>query len=271
MTSDSPHEKFTDRASQYAAHRPAYADAAIDRVLAGLPGALVGEDGRVRAAGLPAADVGAGTGISSRQLAERGCRVFAIEPNAAMRDVAEPHDKVTFIDAAAERTTLPDNDVVLVLCAQAFHWFDAETALAEFVRILHPVGRVALMWNVRDDETEFMRSYGELITRHAIAPISTLTRDDEAVMAALERRIAPPEAERFENAEAMTFDELAGRALSASYTPNQGYARETFIAELAALFDEHAAASPSSSRDPEGTRRVIWRQHTQLYIADASG
>ena len=46
-------------------------------------GAPQGEPSR-----LVAADVGAGTGISARMAAERGPRVIAIEPNAAVRLIA---------------------------------------------------------------------------------------------------------------------------------------------------------------------------------------
>ena len=71
-----PLTRFTDKAGNYAKYRPTYPDTAIDKILEGLasPSQLV------------AADIGAGTGISARQLAERGMNVIAIEPNAAMRD-----------------------------------------------------------------------------------------------------------------------------------------------------------------------------------------
>jgi SAM-dependent methyltransferase len=111
-----PTGRFTNRAEDYAKHRPSYPDAAIDAVLMGLgaPPDLV------------AADVGAGTGISSRALAARGLRVVAIEPNAAMRAKAEPHPRVEWRDGTGERTGLPPASVDLVLCAQAFHWLDPE-------------------------------------------------------------------------------------------------------------------------------------------------
>ena len=71
----SPTTRFSGRAADYVRHRPGYPAAAIAAVLRGL-----GDPVR-----LVAADVGAGTGISSRLLAERGVRVLAIEPNAEMR------------------------------------------------------------------------------------------------------------------------------------------------------------------------------------------
>lgn len=81
-----PLSRFSDRAADYAKHRPSYPTPAIDAILEGF-----GEPPQ-----LVAADIGAGTGISSRLLAERGVRVIAIEPNAAMREAASPHPLVEF-------------------------------------------------------------------------------------------------------------------------------------------------------------------------------
>src|SRR5439155_1443196 len=99
---------------------------------------------------LDAADVGAGTGIASRQLAAHGVRVLAVEPNAEMRAAAIRHPGIEWRAGTAEATGLDSGIVGLVLCAQAFHWFRAQHALAEFSRILRPGGRLALMWNSRD-------------------------------------------------------------------------------------------------------------------------
>jgi len=135
-----PTTRFSDRAADYVRYRPDYPAAAIDRMLAGLrtPPEIV------------AADVGAGTGISARRLAERGARVWAVEPNAEMRAAAAPHPLVTWHDGTAEATGLDRASVDLVLCAQAFHWFRPPEAVAEFARILRPGGRLAIVWNRRD-------------------------------------------------------------------------------------------------------------------------
>ena len=73
-----PLSRFSDRAADYAKYRPSYPEEAIATIMEGLgnPSQLV------------AADIGAGTGISSRLLAERGVRVLAIEPNTEMREAA---------------------------------------------------------------------------------------------------------------------------------------------------------------------------------------
>ena len=152
-TSDGPTARFTDRAQAYAAHRPSYGDDVIAWVLDGL-----GEQPRV-------ADLGAGTGISSRRLAAHGARVLAVEPNAAMRSAGE--GDVTWIDGTAEETTLGDASVDGVTAFQAFHWFANDAALAEIRRIVRPGGRACLVRSERDERDGFAAAYGELVRRFA--------------------------------------------------------------------------------------------------------
>src|SRR6185295_16889471 len=92
---------------------------------------------------------GAGTGISARLLADRGVRVVAVEPGDAMSGSAARHPRVRWVAATAEAIGLDSASVDLVLCAQSFHWFRPEAALAEFARILRPRGRLAIVWNRR--------------------------------------------------------------------------------------------------------------------------
>ena len=89
-TNAKPTERFTDRAEVYAANRPSYGADVIAYVLDGL-----GEHPVV-------ADLGAGTGISSRRMAEHGARVLAVEPNAAMRSAGA--GDVRWVDGTAEKT-----------------------------------------------------------------------------------------------------------------------------------------------------------------------
>src|SRR5688572_25218508 len=108
-----PRNRFSDRANDYAKCRPDYSDEAVRAILDGFDRPRV-------------ADVGAGTGISSRRLAHNGARVMAIEPNRSMIEAAEAHEDVEFIVASAEMTTLDDASVDIVTCFQAFHWFRPE-------------------------------------------------------------------------------------------------------------------------------------------------
>jgi SAM-dependent methyltransferase len=242
-----PTGRFADRAADYARHRPGYPPAAIDAVLAGLG----------PPAGLVAADVGAGTGISARLLAERGVRVLAIEPNGPMRAAAAAHPRVEWRDATAETTGLADGSADLVLAAQAFHWFRAAEALAEFHRVLRPGGRAALLWNDRGAEDAFSRGYYELVLS---------TPEGQRVSAGW--GVEDPFAGRpgWADARALTFeggqvlDEagVLGRAMSASYVPKAGAEHERIMDALRALVRRHA--------DERGCVRLVYR--TRLFLAE---
>lgn len=155
-----PLARFCDRAPDYAKYRPSYPTAAIDIILEGMK----------TQSPIIAADVGAGTGISSRLLAERGVRVLAIEPNADMRQAAAPHPLVEFSQGTAEATGLHDASVDLVTCFQSFHWFNPEPTLLEFNRILKPSGRLAAVWNEWDKNDDFTANYIHLVETASNSP-----------------------------------------------------------------------------------------------------
>jgi SAM-dependent methyltransferase len=111
--------RFDDRAADYVQYRPSYPASAVDHLLSGL--------GELDT--LIAADIGAGTGISARLLGDRGVRVVAVEPGAAMRGAAAPHPNVRWVAGVAEATGLAPQSVDLALAAQAFHWFRPAEAL----------------------------------------------------------------------------------------------------------------------------------------------
>lgn len=146
---------FSHCADDYAAHRPDYPAALLDLLEASFG----------PAAGKTALDVGAGTGIFSRQLAGAGWSVIATDADPAMLGRAGPPvGRIQFATAVAERIPLDDGSVDLVTAAQAFHWFNPPIALAEFARVLKPGGGLALVWNDRDAaDSDFLRAYDALI------------------------------------------------------------------------------------------------------------
>jgi ubiquinone/menaquinone biosynthesis C-methylase UbiE len=245
-------EYFTGLASLYAEHRPSYPSAAIDWILSDLVGPI-----RV-------ADVGCGTGISTRMLASRAAQVIGIDPNPDMlaraRQCSTPTDvSIEYRIGAGERTGLDDNGVNLVVCAQSFHWFDALMALREFHRILLPAGRLALIWNVKDERDAFTAAYNQLADR-AQADAATrglLVPSERAADPTLGGYFTNVRTRSFPNPQSLDMDGLLGRARSASYFPKQGPLRDGLEDELRRLFDRY-----------QHDGRVILLHQTEVTLAD---
>jgi ubiquinone/menaquinone biosynthesis C-methylase UbiE len=137
--SDIKHGDFTNLAENYAKYRPGYSDLVRDLVAGLLP------------LGGKVADVGAGTGIWSKQLAEAGFKVTAVEPNEAMRREGEAvYNELLWIEGSAENTGLSSSSYDLVSMASSFHWTDFSAALKEFHRILKSDGYFLALWNTRN-------------------------------------------------------------------------------------------------------------------------
>nr|WSW68546.1 methyltransferase domain-containing protein [Streptomyces sp. NBC_00995] len=133
---------FDRAAAQYAAARPGYPAALFDAVeeLAGLP-----------LHGARTLDVGAGTGISTRRLHDRGARVVAVEPGPGM--AAELRRTLPQIPLVrGDGNTLPFGTATadLITYAQSWHWTDRTRSTPEALRVLRPGGALALWWNVSD-------------------------------------------------------------------------------------------------------------------------
>jgi ubiquinone/menaquinone biosynthesis C-methylase UbiE len=244
----SPTTRFADRAVDYALFRPSYPSAALDFALDGL---------RVSRP-LIAADIGAGTGISSRLLADRGLRVLAIEPNPAMRESAGAHRGVTFMDGTAEATGLEDASVDLVLCAQAFHWFKPQDALLEFWRILKPEGRIVVLMNERDTTTAPTRAYNAAIRAAVERELSEGMRG--AIEEALRSASLAVTQQSFPYAQTLSREGLVGRARSASYVPKEGPRYGQLLRDLDDLWVAH--------HDPKGL--VTLRHHTLAFRVERS-
>lgn len=221
--------RFSDRADDYTAGRPSYPDAAVDMLFDGL-----GEPGDV-----VAVDLGAGTGISSRLLAERGATVIAVEPNQAMRDAAEPHPRVEWVAGSAEWTGLAEASADLVTAFQAFHWFDHAQALEEIVRITRPGGRAAVIYNERDENDPFTAAYGAIVRKFQTDETERRRADGLEAFAAFEGWVAKRRA-AFRNEHRLGADALAARVGSTSYLPKTGAAAGRLRDEVRALFAQHA-------------------------------
>jgi SAM-dependent methyltransferase len=125
---------FDQEAERYDRCRPTYPDAAIDALLGPEP------------SGLEVLDVGCGTGIAARQMAERGAKVSGVEVAPRMAEIAHRHG----IDAAIgafEDWDAAGRRFDRVTSAQAWHWLDLSAATAKAASILRPNGSLGLIWS----------------------------------------------------------------------------------------------------------------------------
>ena len=227
--------RFSNRVENYAKYRPGYPDEML--------GLFKTEMGLTAASLI--ADIGSGTGLSTKPFLENGNTVYGVEPNDAMREAAEDFlkDFPTFIshNGTAENTQLPDDSMDFVIAAQAFHWFDAENTRKEFKRILKPGGYVVLMWNERQlDTTAFLREYEQLLLTYATdyEKVRHENIDQQKLGAFFEtdyRRSSFPNVQEFD------FAGLRGRLLSSSYMPAEDHPTFPKLEkELAMLFTKHS-------------------------------
>ncbi|HEV3069390.1 MAG TPA: class I SAM-dependent methyltransferase, partial [Streptosporangiaceae bacterium] len=90
--------------------------------------------------------------------------VIAVEPSAGMREQlrrAVPGTPV--LAGTGEQIPLADSSVDLVIVAQAWHWVDPERAVPEVARVLAPGGRLALLWNRRVEDEEWVADLSTII------------------------------------------------------------------------------------------------------------
>ena len=106
-------------------------------------------------------DLGAGTGKLTSVLLDLGLDVVAVEPDDAMRSLIDP--RATALAGTAEQVPQEVGPVDAVLVGQAWHWFDAEAALASVHRVLRPGGTLGLLWNVIDDSSGWPLAVADLV------------------------------------------------------------------------------------------------------------
>ena len=230
-------ERFSSRVADYVRYRPDYPPALLDWLHhdIGVPTETL------------VADIGAGTGISTRLFLASGHPVIAVEPNAAMRGAAEQwlapeYLRLKLVDGTAEATTLADDSVGLVAAAQAFHWFDTAAVRREWARILHPGGLAVVFWNSRLlDSSPFLIGYEQLLREFGTdyTDVAERYQDDETMRAWFGAGLQGTA--RLPNVQHLDLDSLRGRLLSSSYAPQEGHPRHAPMLEaLVQLFQAHA-------------------------------
>ncbi len=147
MRDDTPDEKrrvllsrtFDEDAELYDRARPGYPAALFDDLVAE---AVIGPGSRIL-------EIGAGTGKATRPLAERGCRITAVEPGPGMAAVARRRlagfGAVEVVTSGFEAWPLPEEPFDAVVAATAFHWIDPAVRVVRAADALRPGGALAVI------------------------------------------------------------------------------------------------------------------------------
>jgi SAM-dependent methyltransferase len=224
-----PRERFGATVEDYRRFRPAYPEALIDWLV---EDAALAQDSSV-------IDIGCGTGISSRQLAERGLRVIGVDPNAAMLAEARSAGpaSIRYLSGDAETLDLGE-EVDAVVGGQCFHWLDLDRALPRFAAHLAAGGRVVAFWNLRDLDDPLMADYEALLVERC-DDYATVGAEPRA-RAVLERPLRERREASFALVQVLDRAGFGGRVWSSSYVRHGVRDRAAFEAALDALFARYA-------------------------------
>lgn len=243
-------KRFSNRVEDYIKYRPGYPKELI--------GLLKQEIGLNQTKII--ADIGSGTGKSSKPFLENGNFVYGVEPNKEMRAAQEiilnGHANFKSIDGTAEQTKLPDKSIDVIFCGQAFHWFDKEKSKKEFLRILRPNGHMVLAWNSRSTNTAFQKEYEQTLyaTIEAYKKVNHRNIED----ADISHFFHPKPMKLIELEQVQQFDlkGLKGRLKSSSYCPKEGREYETLMREIEKLFEKFKLDG-----------KVAFKYETQIYCS----
>jgi ubiquinone/menaquinone biosynthesis C-methylase UbiE len=198
---------FDAGAEAYERGRPGFPEEAVRRLAEEL---RIGPGKRV-------VDLAAGTGKLTRALVPFGAHLMAVEPVEGMRRACrELVPGVPVVAGLAEALPFRTGVLDAVTVAQAFHWFDAEAALAELHRVLRPKGRLGLVWNVREESSPVSAAMTELFDQYREGVPAFRDRAWEAAFAEtplfgpLERAVFPLD-------QRLSLDGFLDRATSVSF------------------------------------------------------
>jgi SAM-dependent methyltransferase len=174
-----PARSFDLVADAYDRGRPSYPDEAVAWLLRDAP--RTGETTDV-------VELGAGTGQLTELLQRRGCTVTATDPSVAMLTrLVRRAPGARVAAGTAEQVPVRAGSADLVVAAQSFHWFDAEAMLHQVARVLRRGGKLAVVWNARDERIPWVRRLGRIIGTAPQTEDPTGVIDESAMFEEVER------------------------------------------------------------------------------------
>ncbi|MGH3137980.1 MAG: class I SAM-dependent methyltransferase [Gaiellaceae bacterium] len=217
-----PYTAFAEVTEAYERGRPGYPEDAVRWLVGVEPCDVI--------------DLGAGTGKLTRALIALGHRVTAVEPLVEMRTELEAAvPTVRALAGSAEGIPLPDASADVVTCGQAFHWFDHTIAIPEIARVLRPRGRLALVWNSRDDRDPWMARLSAIIGNETVGADDVYPPIDESGL------FKPVETAELSFEQRLDREGLLDLVLSRSYCAKlPASEREPILEAVAELYDDTA-------------------------------
>jgi SAM-dependent methyltransferase len=193
-------------------------------------------------------ELGAGTGKLTELLVAAGHDVLATDPLPEMLErLRERVPGARVAVAGAEGIPVASRSVDVVVCAQAFHWFDHAVALPEIARVLRPGGVLALVWNARDEGIPWVRKLSGIIG-------SADYQTDLAAPAEESEHFGPLEHQEFRFWQSLRRDDLFDLVRSRSYVALLDEAeRDDLLTRVGDLYDDYGRG-PDGMQLPYVTR-----------------
>ncbi|NNM44435.1 class I SAM-dependent methyltransferase [Knoellia koreensis] len=164
---------FEQMAADYSTARPRYPVGLLDLLHAE---GIVGQ-------GKHLLEVGAGSGLATRDLLRFGSTVVAVEPGAELATgLSRLAPEVEVMITRLEDADLPDHSFDSVVAATSMHWVDLPVALPKLHTALRPGGWLAVWRHCFGDDavtTPFRHRVEEIVTARAQPPGSPAPRRDD--------------------------------------------------------------------------------------------
>lgn len=216
-------KSFGSVADAYDNARPDYPAAAADWLVHGAGG---GSDPRT------VLELGAGTGLLTERLT--GHRLIATDPAVEMlAKLRERLPRARVLASTAEQIPLPSRTFDIVVAAQAFHWFDHPVAFPEMARVLRPDGHLALVWNIPDESTPWVRKLQRIVPR----PVS---HDEDMAPMRETPYFGFVEEQTFRSWKSVTRDDLLNLIRSRSpFAVADEDTKASMLEQVSALYDDY--------------------------------
>ncbi|MPZ95754.1 MAG: methyltransferase domain-containing protein [Propionibacteriales bacterium] len=179
-------------------------------------------------------ELGAGTGKLTSDLRDDGHDVVPVDPSADMLKTLRKRIKGhPAVRGVAEHIPLRTSSIDVVVSAQAYHWFDLDLALPEISRVLRPGGRLALVWNTRDESVPWVKKLTRIIGAEALEEDPVERLDEIGLYDGIETKT-------FRHWQQVDRDSLLGLVESRSHVASLGEQdRRELLEQVGAMYDDY--------------------------------